>query len=403
VKILWVKSGGLVPVDHGGRIRSYHIAKELAARHDVTLFTFYAETPEDCHASLEGTFSKVYAIPLKIPPPQSAADYLGYARNLFSTRPYSMFKYCQPVVAQRLRELLQKETFDLILCDFLLTGAVIPWEMATPKVVFTHNIEAMIWERHYQVGRNPLWKAVCYREYRLLEWFERRCLERADHVLAVSEFDRAYFSKFIKPDKLSVIPTGVDVNYFRPSAGGEVEYRLVFTGSMDWLPNEDGIFWFVEKILPQVRRQIPGVSLYVVGRRPTTRLKELPARAQSVVVTGGVEDIRPYLGQGSVYVVPLLVGGGTRLKIFEAMAAGKAVVSTTIGAEGLPVSDGKNICLADQPEVFADRVTELFLNRGLRMRLGKSARRLVEESYSWAAVAAKLDEILQRVTAGSRS
>ncbi len=401
MKILWIKSGGLVPLDHGGKIRSYQLAKQLARQHDVTLFTFYSEHPDDAHAQLEQVFARVICMPLRIPAPKSLGDYLGYARNLFSRRPYSLAKYCQPQVARRLRRLLEEESYDVILCDFLLTAAVIPWELPCPKVLFTHNIEALIWQRHYQVARNPLWKAVCYREYRAMERLERRYLERSEYVLAVSEVDRAFFARFVDPRKITVIPTGVDVDYFRPTPEAEQPNTLVFTGSMDWLPNEDGVFHFVDEILPRIRSHIPDVSLWVVGRRPSGRLQALAARNHAVRATGTVEDIRPYMGQGSVYVVPLLVGGGTRLKIFEAMAMGKPVVSTSIGAEGLPVRHGENIILADTPEVFAHHVITLLRDPGKRGELGRAARQLVERNHSWASVVAQLDAALTRAVMDS--
>jgi sugar transferase (PEP-CTERM/EpsH1 system associated) len=396
LKVLWVKSGGLVPLDHGGRIRSYQLAKELARKHHVTLFTFYAEQPSDAHTELERVFARVIALPLHIPPAKSRDDYLGYMRNLFSMRPYSQAKYCQAPVAARLRQHLHEESYDVLLCDFLLTAAVIPWEIPCPKVLFTHNIEQRIWERQFRIAHNPLWKAVCYREYRCLARMERHYIQRAERVLAVSETDREFFAGFADPAKIHVIPTGVDLDYFRSMPDSEEPNTLVFTGSMDWLPNEDGIFWFVEQVLPRIRQQIPDVTLWVVGRRASTRLKELGARENGVKVTGTVEDIRPFVARGSVYVVPLLVGGGTRIKIFEAMAMGKAVVSTSIGAEGLPVTGGEDILLADQPEAFAERVVGLLQDSAERRRIGQAARHLVEKDYSWASVAKHLAAVLEK-------
>lgn len=396
MKILWVKSGGLVPLDHGGRIRSYQLAKELARKHHVTLFTFYAEQPSDAHTELERVFARVIALPLHIPPAKSREDYLGYMRNLFSMRPYSQVKYCQPQVAARLRQHLREESYDVILCDFLLTAAVIPWEIRCPKVLFTHNIEARIWERQFRIAHDLLWKAVCYREYRCLARMERHYVQRAECVLAVSETDREFFAEFADPTKIHVIPTGVDADYFRPMPDSEEPNTLVFTGSMDWLPNEDGIFWFVEQVLPRIRQQIPDVKLWVVGRRPSARLQDLGKREQDVHVTGTVDDIRPYVAPGSVYVVPLLVGGGTRIKIFEAMAMGKAVVSTSIGAEGLPVTNGENILLSDQADAFAQGVVGLLKDSAERQRMGQAARLLVEKDYSWASVANRLAAVLEK-------
>src|ERR1041385_1476993 len=209
----------------------------------------------------------------------------------------------------------------------------------------------------------------------------------ADHVLAVSQTDRDFFAAQLPPEKLTIIPTGVDVEYFQPQ-GKPVENTLVFTGSMDWLPNEDGIFYFMQEILPKIRQEIPEVTLTVVGRKPSARMLALAAeRPVEIRLTGWVDDIRPFLAEGAVCIVPLRIGSGTRLKIFEAMAMGKAVVSTTIGAEGLPVRNEEDLLLADSPEAFARNVVMLLRDDQTRERLGSAARELVQSKYSWASVA----------------
>lgn len=397
MRILWVKAGGLVPPDTGGKIRSYHILEELARRHEVTLFTFYPAHFGDVHHELERIFSRVVCCPLQIPATKSLADYANYVRHLFSPYPHAMVKYYRPGVSPALRKLLGTETFDAIVCDFVHPAGVIPWDHPSPKILFTHNVEAVIWQRHCQLATNLLWKAVCWREYRAMERMERFYLKRADHVLTVSENDRDLFARFVEPSKISVIPTGVDVNYFRPGNGDEKSNTLVFTGSMDWLPNEDGVIYFIEQILPLIRQQIPETALWVVGRCPSQRLSSLGAKDKGVRVTDQVEDIRPYVYDAAAYVVPLRIGGGTRLKIFEAMAMGKAVVSTSIGAEGLPVEHGKDIILADEPQDFARQVVNLLEHRAARSALGAAARQLVEQRHSWASVAARFEEVLDEV------
>ena len=394
MRLLWVKSGSLVPLDTGGKIRSFNLLKELARRHEVTLFTFYAEQPDDTHADLTRYFQHVIALPFPIPDAGSAGDYFNYAKNLFSTRPYSMSKYCKPWVAAKLREHLRDHTYDVIVCDFLLTAAVIPWDVPAPVVLFTHNVEAVIWRRHFEVSRNPIWKAVSWREWYLIDQFERRMLARADSVLTVSENDKRIFSRFINPAKITVVQTGVDLDYFHPSAEPEQAQRLVFTGSMDWMANEDGIFYFVEEIFPLVRCEISNAELWVVGRKPSDKLKALATSSSGVRVTGTVDDIRPYVWQSAVYVVPLRIGGGTRIKIFEALGMGKTVVSTTIGAEGLPVTHGEHLILADTPADFARESVRLLRDPTARARLGSNARRLLEQHYGWAAVAEDFSRVL---------
>jgi len=395
VKILWVKSGGFLPLDTGGKIRSYSLLRELARRHDVSVFTFYPEQQDDKHEELKTFCSEVVCLPMSLPTRASFSDMLAYARNIARPVPYSMVKYCRPEARSSLRKLLASRTYDVIICDFLLTSAVIPWELQTPKVLFTHNVEAVIWERHWRVSRNPLFKLVSWREFRTMERVERHYLKKADHILTVSDSDRDVFSQVVPRDKITTIPTGVDVEYFYPAAlAHEETERLVFTGSMDWLPNEDAMLYFSKEIFPFVQQQAPGAKMRVVGRRPSLRVQGLSKENSSIEVTGTVPDIRPYLESAGVYVVPLRIGGGTRIKIFEAMAMGKAVVSTSIGAEGLPVTHGENILLADDPREFAAAILRLLSDHGLRQRIGAAARRLVETQYSWSAVTNFLDSAL---------
>jgi sugar transferase (PEP-CTERM/EpsH1 system associated) len=394
MKILWVKAGGLVPPDTGGKIRSYNILRELARQHSVTFFSFYAAHEGDSHPNLKNIFDRAVCVPLHLPAPKSPAEMLNYGFRLLSAEPYGITKFCRPEVQQRLRALLKQESFDVIVCDFIFAAGVIPWDWPTPKVLFTHNVEATIWRRHYEVASNPIWKAISWREWRKMEAAERRYLRLADRVLTVSEMDRDAFASFLEPEKLTVIPTGVDIDYFQPMTVDEAANTLVFTGSMDWLPNEDAILYFVDAILPLIKQQCPEVSLEVVGRSPSRKLQALAEREKSVRLTGWVEDIRPFVARGSVCIVPLRIGGGTRLKIFEAMAMGKAVVSTSVGAEGLPVRAGENILLADTPIDFANAVISLLRDPNQRKQLGASARALVQEKYSWPSVAASFARTL---------
>jgi polysaccharide biosynthesis protein PslH len=396
VRILWVKAGGLLPRDSGGRIRSYNLVRELAKRHQVTFFGFHSQQDNTAHAELQGICERVVCIPLQLPKPRSFREFRQYALGIASSEPYNIRKYCQPYVAKNLRALVKVETYDVIVCDFIIAARVIPWDISIPKLLFTHNVEATIWKRHYEVAKNPLWKLLSWREWRAMEHAETRYLQKADFVIAVSNADRDVFSRMIPQEKLGVIPTGVDIDYFQPRADPEQEHTIVFTGSMDWLPNEDGILYFIQEILPRISKAVCGVKLIVVGRKPSRRLQALVAGGAQVQLTGWVDDVRPYLAKGAVCIVPLRVGSGTRLKIFEAMSMAKAVVSTRIGAEGLPVTSGKDLLLADSPEDFAKSVVLILQDKALRRNLGLAARSLVESKFSWSLVAAKFEVALER-------
>jgi glycosyltransferase involved in cell wall biosynthesis len=227
--------------------------------------------------------------------------------------------------------------------------------------------------------------------------FEREALTQFDLVLAVSDTDRDTFSR-LYPGALRrpvhVVQTGVDTAYFTPMPQLERRAHLVFTGSMDWLPNEDGMLYFVRDVLPRVRQAEPDVTLSIVGRAPTPAVRRL-ADTAGIEVTGRVDDVRPHIAAGDVYVVPLRIGGGTRLKIFEAMSMSRAVVSTTVGAEGLPVTSGHDIVIADDPERFAGAVVHLIRDLDARRRLEAAGRQLVVDRHDWAAVARDFDLALE--------
>jgi glycosyltransferase involved in cell wall biosynthesis len=233
-------------------------------------------------------------------------------------------------------------------------------------------------------------------QWRRMQTFEGRTLARFDRVLAVSDADRQTLHRLYPREltaPVSVIPTGVDTGYFEASEAPASSRHLVFTGSMDWIPNEDAMRFFCRDILPRIRAAEPDVTLSIVGRRPTHAVRQL-GEQHGVEVTGSVDDVRPHLARAAVYIVPLRIGGGTRLKIFEAMAAGKAVVSTTIGAEGLPVSNGRHLAIADAPEEFAATVIRLLRTPTERRALAYAARSLMETRYDWSAVSASLEQAI---------
>jgi sugar transferase (PEP-CTERM/EpsH1 system associated) len=397
MRILWVKAGGLLPLDTGGKIRSYNILRELARAHEVSCFLFLAAGEAGAQEELRSLFKQLACVPLNLPRPKSFAEVCAYALRAFSRDPYNISKYCRLEVRQKLVETLERSNYDVVVCDFLIAARVIPWDIPTPKVIFTHNVESIIWKRHYETAKHPMWKALTRLEAAKMEAAEKRYLALANRVLAVSENDATNFKQYINPSRLSIISTGVDIGYFAPVNAVETPCSLVFIGSMDWLPNEDAVVYFIEQILPFIRQDEPQVSLSIVGRNPSPRIMRSAATTEHVEVTGRVEDIRPYLDRSEVCIVPLRIGSGTRLKIFEAMSMGKAVVSTSIGAEGLPVRDGEHILLADDPESFARATLTLLRDDDLRRKIGCAARKLVAENYSWAQVAEDLSKVLKDV------
>jgi len=339
-------------------------------------------------------------VPRTDPPKGTLAFYTDAARHVVNPLPYAVGKYRHAAYAARVRTHLDSGRFDALVCDFLVPAVNLPASLPLPTVLFTHNVEAEIWRRHAENATNPVARFLMKQQWERMIRFEGQTLSRFDLVLAVSDVDRQTFTGLYPGavrHMIHVVQTGVDTSFFAPMPGHERRAHLVFTGSMDWLPNEDGMLYFVRDILPLIRREEPGVTLSIIGRAPTPAVKRLAEEA-GVEVTGRVDDVRPHVAAGDVYIVPLRIGGGTRLKIFEAMGMAKAVVSTTIGAEGLPVTDGQDIVIADDPERFADAVVRWIRDADARRRIEAAARRLVVERYDWAAVTQDFEDALAAVS-----
>jgi sugar transferase (PEP-CTERM/EpsH1 system associated) len=403
MKILWLNAGLLLPLDKGGKLRTWHLMRHLAQRHDISYLSF--ADPAETAGNLEGmreVASQVVTVPRSDAGKGTATFYLDAARYLLDPAPYAVAKYRSAAYRAAIDRLLAERRFDALVCDFLPPVVNLPDNLPCQAILFTHNVEAEIWRRHAENGTNPAGRLLLTQQWRRMLRFERDALARFDLVLAVSEADRQTFSR-LYPGALKrpahVVQTGVDTSYFAPmpSSASARPAHLVFTGSMDWLPNEDGMLYFVREILPRIRQIEPDVTLSIIGRAPTAAVKRL-ADTAGIEVTGRVDDVRPHIAAGSVYVVPLRIGGGTRLKIFEAMSMGKAVVSTTVGAEGLPVTSGQNVMIADEPARFAHAVIHLIRDTDSRRRIEAEARQLVVERYDWSAVAQDFEEAFGRMS-----
>jgi glycosyltransferase involved in cell wall biosynthesis len=262
-----------------------------------------------------------------------------------------------------------------------------------------HNIEADIWRRYYEHEHNPLKRFYIGHQLRKVRRFERECFTWADGATAVTAGDASVINAFAVSYRALVVENGVDTDYFRPRSADVEPTTLVFTGSMDYRPNQDAAEYFCSDILPLLSRTASEFHVYFVGRNPPAHIRELEQRHNGIHVTGTVDDVRPYIAKSAVYIVPLRVGGGSRLKILEAMSMEKAVVSTHVGAEGLDVTDGENIVLAGTVEEFAERIAALMSDRARRAMFGRNGRKLVLSKYRWETVGANLTRYLNEIIA----
>jgi len=405
--LLWVKVGGLWPLNTGGRLRSFHLIKELSQRHRVTVLTTHGsgDDPAGLAESLPAC-ERVVSFPYNLPKRGSARFATALMRSWLSTYPVDLWKCSVASLANEVKRSIATGSVDLCVSDFLYAAPNVPFGNGVPVLFFAHNVEHHIWQRMSWHERRAWRRALIEIESSKMRRWEADTCRRAHLTLAVSETDRTLLQEIAPQAKTATIPTGVDTTYFTPNGGPAFEHSLVFTGSLDWFPNEDAILYFLNEMLPAIRAAVPDVTFTAVGRNPTARLRAAIAAA-GVSLTGTVEDVRPYVSRSAVFVVPLRIGSGTRLKIFEALAMGKAVVSTTIGAEGLGLDPGTHFLQADSPDDFVRAVTSLLRDPARRDDLAHAARELVETHYSWPQVANQFEahcrELLQFTSGGRGS
>jgi glycosyltransferase involved in cell wall biosynthesis len=296
-----------------------------------------------------------------------------------------------------MREILRQP--DVIVFDFPHSVVLAPGKWQSPSVIFTHNVEAEIFKRHEKFSRSPLHKIIWANQYKKMYRFEKQVLSRFDTVIAVSTRDCEFFQTEYQVESGHTIPTGVDTDYLQYQAP-EYQSQIVFCGSMDWLPNVDAIEYYFSEIWPTIREMVPDAKMKVVGRAPPESLmRKILTAASEWQFTGFVEDVRPHIAGADVFVIPLRIGGGTRIKAFEAMAMGCPVVSTSIGMEGLTVEPGIHYLCADKPMEFAQKVASLLLERQRCKELSEAGRKLVQEHYGYKQAAVIFEKICMETMA----
>ncbi len=394
MRLLWVKGGKLLPVDTGGKIRSFNILRRLAKNHEVTLISYYGGRRDLAYEdALPQQFPQSQIVYTAAPESDGFRGFLHYLGGLPRLAPYSVTKFTHPAVRKVVRRQLLGGQFDVAICDFLAPSLNFPEKLPIPCLLFQHNVESALWQRMATTETHPLRKLAYRLEAARMSRYEARTLARFHHIVAVSENDRQQMLKMDPACEITVNPTGVDTQQFQvaPPSGAKPP-RIVFTGSMDWEPNIDAMEYFCGQIWPRVLAVFPDAIFQIVGRTPLARVQRLASK--SVKVTGTVPSVTDYLRDATVVVVPLRIGGGTRLKIYEAMAMGKALVSTSIGAEGLSFQNGRDLLLADDASSFAEAILLLLRDAQVRRRFEQAAVQLTAQ-FDWSVVAGQFAEVLQ--------
>lgn len=396
MRILWVKADKLLPVENGGNIRTYHILRHLSARHDLTFYSYYGGSTDNAYEhELQQRLPGSVALCTGKRELSGIVRVLDYLAHLNSQPPYAVSRFVNSKVQEQVQAWFRDQRVDVAVCDFLDAAVNFPGRFNIPCVLFQHNVESEIWRRHAETASNPLKKAMYRMEFGKMQRYERGAVRKFQHTVAVSENDRALMTQWVDGDRVTVVPTGVDLAEYRPAPDASEPGPVVtFVGAMDWEPNVDGVEYFASEIWPAIKADVPEARLRIVGRNPDRRVKKWVS--ESIEVTGRVPSVVEYLHQSAVVIVPLRIGGGTRLKIYEAMATAKAVVSTTVGAEGLDVRHGRDLMLADDAPSFAQAVIMLLRDRELRRRYEHAAAETAARC-DWPAIGERFVEVLQSV------
>jgi polysaccharide biosynthesis protein PslH len=372
MKILWLRVNLLDPQKGGGHIRTLSILNQLLARHDLHIVTLVAPGQDDVPHLPAG--AKVWVLPVD----------LG-RRARFWKAP-GVAAYHSPEVTRFVSELIRTERFDALVCDFpYMADGVAELDRC---ILFQHNVETVL---RYRIAMSAeSWSHRLALLTQAVRWYayERRICRTVRHVWAVSDVDARLMRRMFQISNVSVIGTGVDVDAFRRPADFDVHADFVFCGRLDWSPNIDAIFYFCSEILPLIRVRHPMCTLSIVGYNPVASVRQLGRSQIGITVTASPVDVRPHIWGAKVAVVPLRSGSGTRIKIYEAMAAGVPVVATTLAAEGLPVADTGHLLIADDPRTFADSCISLLSDAGRRRALAAAALEWAEATCSWDVVTA---------------
>jgi len=397
LKILFLTNRGPYPIKDGQSRRTYNILRGLASRHDVYLLSL-VESPEEVLPKSVGDlkgFCKDVEMLLGPPKTVSFGMIARLLRSLFSADPYTVWRHYSRPYVNRVRMRLHTTPFDVVHCDILPLAYCIRGLHGPFRTLTDHDVSYLKAKRLAAQARNPILKLFLYLEALKLKQLESRVFAKLDLGIAVSEPDRQHLERLCPEGRFVVVENGVDVQAFVPDPHAVEPNALVWVGGFHHYPNCEAVRFFLEDIYPRIKQEKAETKFYVVGGRVPDWLRELATGDRSIVLTGYVDDPLPYIQRAAVFVAPILSGGGTKLKVLEAMAVGRPIVSTSIGVEGIEGEDQEHFMVADRPEAFSSGVVSLLNDRLLRERLGANARKRAIEKYDWEAICEAISRIYQ--------
>ncbi|HTU22591.1 MAG TPA: glycosyltransferase [Gemmataceae bacterium] len=387
------------PPSSGKRLRTLHLMLRLAERHRIAYIARAHNGAGEIHQA--AAFLRDHGIePILLDDPLPHKNGLGfYARlagNLLSPLPYSAASHRSRRMRDALQRYAAEHAVDLWQFEWTPYVGTLGANRETRRLLIAHNVDSLIWQRYHKNERHILKRFYIHKQWRKFERFERRVFAEVDHIVAVSSEDANLLRRQFAVENLDVIENGVDTAYFENVRGGGKAGVILFLGSLDWRPNLDAVRLLLDDIFPVVRQAEPAARLCLVGRNPPDWLLQRVAQAPNVDLHSNVPDVRPYLAESGVMAVPLRIGGGSRLKILEALACRLPVVSTRIGAEGLNLQPDRDLIVVERVEDMAAALIESIRSPERVRRMADQARELVRENYDWAILAAKLERVWER-------
>jgi glycosyltransferase involved in cell wall biosynthesis len=379
------------PPDSGPRVKTYNVLKYLARQHQVTLVSYVRATDRpEAVRHLWGLCKAVHTVPLAR---STARDLWCLGASLLRGQPWVMVRDDRAAMRQLVDRLAGEQRFDLVHADQLNMAQFALRVSGGQKVLDLHNALWTLYRRLWQTLDSGPKRWLFGRDWRLLRRYEAEMCRRFDMVLAVSEEDKRALIEVNGREDIVVIPIAIDTDEVKMLNLAPTEPHIVHIGTMFWPPNVSGILWFLREVYPRVKSRVPDVRCTLIGARPPQQIVQAGRTDPSLTVTGFVDNPEPLLRKSSLMVVPLQAGGGMRVKILNALAQGMPVVSTTLGCEGIAVTNDQDILIADEPAAFADAVVRLLTDSALRRRLVESGRRLVEKIYDYRIACRPLDAV----------
>lgn len=401
MKILLISHILPYPPKGGCPQRNYNLLKECSKTNEIHMLAFYRKSHQANSSKLQDATSAMKQYCKKIEVFKIPADhnrvlwYLLLFFNLFSPLPYSVWLYSSRRMKKAMIRYLDTNSYDIVEIGEIGLANYAKLAPEIPKILIHHNVESQLLFRRKKFVSNWLAKGYLWLQSLKLRRFERSAGKLFDFQTTVSEGDKKTLLKICPQARIAIIPNGVDTDYFMATNDKMESNSLIYVGGMTWFPNYDATMYFIREILPLIRAEIPDIQLHCIGRQVDKKFCEIASDDDSVNIHGFVDDVRPLITRASAFIVPLRIGGGTRLKIVDALSMGKAIVSTSIGCEGLRVTNGKNIIIADSPEDFAGKTVELLRDPRLQNSLMSDARKTALEIYSWKIIAPMLIKVYQ--------